>query len=578
MKSTFKALGASVLALSLAFCSYGAEWGAAFLRYAAFKPMVGKDVKYALGVNLDKDQIFKVVDACIAELVKVLKDEEANSPDFDKGNGSELKGKVIAIREQVAACKNDPFQYAPKDLRALLDESGLRNPEIYWGVLALEDFKIMDNQPQFKGLSLSIAGKVDLEKLISALQREFGSDLNFEKTMLEGERTWHVVSSDSSFARDLRKARIDPYVTSLDGRLLLVAGSRETLVKQILLYRKGESKGDLLHGFSAADGEYAHLHLSGVGDMLWQYGLPRMMRDLASELENGKGILLGLKDLVLDVKARSDGSLWGSAQLGTASSKDADQLRTFAKNKLPLAGKALKVPACVKKMIEEVEIGGEMDRFEIGNVDLFSLALGAFVPAMTSARLNAQKSKAVEAVFNARTALECLYVKKDNTWPPAILNARTHEGGYHVMDENVAKELFRNGLLNVDCKKTSDAEGLNAYTLRGVDRFGIADPWAQDVLRKLAEGGDRTSTVPSGGKVEDHLIYFAVDQNDDGFVDRSEGAPVNKVRAQVIIWCAGADGGLGDCSTDRRSKTSVNGRTVSNGDNVYSWQRDQEVQ
>ena len=45
--------------------------------------------------------------------------------------------------------------------------------------------------------------------------------------------------------------------------------------------------------------------------------------------------------------------------------------------------------------------------------------------------------------------------------------------------------------------------------------------------------------------MKDHLIYFAVDKDDDGFVDRSEGALVDKVRAKVITWCAGADGGHG---------------------------------
>ncbi len=206
--------------------------------------------------------------------------------------------------------------------------------------------------------------------------------------------------------------------------------------------------------------------------------------------------------------------------------------------------------------------------------------IGILAAALTGAYSlmvkSAQRSKAVEAVEAARTALEALYIRKDNTWPPAIINARTHEGGYHVMDEKVAKELFRNNLLNVDCKKTANNGGLDDYTLRGVDRCGIADPWAQDVLRRKMKDGDRNSDVSSGGKVEDHLIYFAVDQNDDGFVDRSEGAPVNKVRARVITWCAGADGGLGDCSSDKRGKTSVNGRTVSNADNVYSWQRAQE--
>ena len=193
------------------------------------------------------------------------------------------------------------------------------------------------------------------------------------------------------------------------------------------------------------------------------------------------------------------------------------------------------------------------------------------------------RSKAVEAVANARTALEVLYMRSDNMWPPAILNARTHEGGFHVMDENVAKELFRNGLLNVDCKKTSDSnDSLDAYTLRGVDRCGIADPWAQDVLRRadknLNGNALLTKEVSSGGTVREHLIYFAVDRNGDGFVDKSENAPVNKVRATVITWCAGADGGLGDCSTDKRGKASANGRTVSNGDNIYSWQRAQEAQ
>ncbi len=212
----------------------------------------------------------------------------------------------------------------------------------------------------------------------------------------------------------------------------------------------------------------------------------------------------------------------------------------------------------------------------IGIIGVLAAVLtGGYMYAVKSA----QRAKAVEAVSNARSALEMLYQRAEG-WPRAILEARQY-GGYHVMDENVAKVLFRYSLLNVDCKKTSSSSGLGAYTLRGVDRCGIADPWAQDTLRRADKNLDGASllthAVSSGGKVQDHLIYFAVDQNDDGFVEKSEGAPVDKVRAKVITWCAGADGGLGDCSTDKRGKTSVNGRTVTNGDNVYSWQRAQEV-
>ena len=213
-------------------------------------------------------------------------------------------------------------------------------------------------------------------------------------------------------------------------------------------------------------------------------------------------------------------------------------------------------------------------------IGIIGILAAVLTGGYTYAVKSAQRAKAVEAVSNARSALEMLYQRAEG-WPRAIIEARQY-GGFHVMDENVAKVLFKNSLLNVDCKKTSDsASGLSAYTLRGVDRCGIADPWAQDVLKNADRNLDgnslRTRPVSTGGTVEDHLIYFSVDQNDDGFVERSEGAPVDKVRAKVITWCAGADGGLGDCSTDKPGKTSANGRTISNRDNVYSWQRAQEV-
>ena len=212
-------------------------------------------------------------------------------------------------------------------------------------------------------------------------------------------------------------------------------------------------------------------------------------------------------------------------------------------------------------------------------IGIIAILAAALMGGYSHVVKSAQRSKAVEAVSNARTALEALFIRRDNAWPPAILGARRYNG-YHVMDENVAKVLFQNGLLNVDCKKTSSSEGLGAYTLRGVDRCGIADPWAQDSLRSAdthLNGASLLSRpVSSGGTVQDHLLYFAVDQNDDGFVDISEGAPVSRVRSKVIVWSAGADGGLGDCSSDKRGKKSVNGRTITNGDNIYSWQRAQE--
>ena len=213
-------------------------------------------------------------------------------------------------------------------------------------------------------------------------------------------------------------------------------------------------------------------------------------------------------------------------------------------------------------------------------VAIIGILAGAMFGGYNYAVRAARKAKAVEAVANARTALEILFQKAEG-WPHAILKATTHEQGFFVMDDNVAKVLFKYGLLGVDCKG-DPSKAISSYKLRGVDRCGIADPWAQDVLKKSkyrdSEGNSLLSEpVPAGGTVRDHLIYFAVDQDDDGFVTKEEGAPVGRVRAKAITWCAGADGGLCDCSTAAPKTMSAAGRMISNTDNVYSWQRAQEA-
>ena len=211
-------------------------------------------------------------------------------------------------------------------------------------------------------------------------------------------------------------------------------------------------------------------------------------------------------------------------------------------------------------------------------IAIIGILAGALFVSFKSIVRSSQKAKATEAVSGAKTALEGIY-KKNERWPAAILNA-TQFGGYYVMDENVAIELFKHGQLNVDCKAVEE-NGRRTYKLRGKDRCGIVDPWASDVLERADKSQNGKAllrlTVSTGGTVEDHRIYFAVDRDGDGCVDKSEGAPVEKVRAKVITWCAGADGGLGNCASDKAGKVSYNGRMVTSSDNVYSWQRGQEV-
>ena len=202
----------------------------------------------------------------------------------------------------------------------------------------------------------------------------------------------------------------------------------------------------------------------------------------------------------------------------------------------------------------------------IGIIGILAAALfGGYRYAVRSAR----KAKAVEAVANAKDALEMLFQRAEG-WPSALFKAARGEQGFRLMDENVAKVFAKYGLLGVDSK---------GGVLRGVDRCGIADPWAQAVLKRDTSSSGAsllTRPVPSGGTIQDHLIYFAVDEDDDGFVTSDEGAPVKKIRAKAIAWCAGEDGGLGDCGSVAAKTVSANGRSVTNADNVYSWQRGQE--
>lgn len=206
----------------------------------------------------------------------------------------------------------------------------------------------------------------------------------------------------------------------------------------------------------------------------------------------------------------------------------------------------------------------------IGIIAVLSAAMfGGFNAVVKSAR----RAKAQEAVSNAATALGIMF-QKDGAWPKAILTA-PQKNGYFQMGEKVAIAMARHSLMGVNFRKVGET-----YQLLGTDRCGIADPWAIAVLKRMDKGASGSALlntpVPSGGTVEDHLIYFAVDKNGDGIVSKDEGAP-NDVRAMAIAWCAGADGALVDCTTAKPVSQSVDGRKATNMDNVYSWRRAQEV-
>lgn len=380
MHTSSKLIGASALALVLAFggCSN-----------RGFEPTAGKDAEFALGVNLDKEQAFKIVDA----YAKFMFD----SSKFDENEARKIK-------EKIAAYKKDVFMDAPPRARAFIEKSGLRDAIFRWAVVTMESLKFVDGEPQLGGLSVAIGGDVELKKFFSAIREESGEEATFEEVEIGGEKAWHVLPSDDADATLFKKANIDPYVTSLDGQLVLVAMSRDTLEKQIRLYRTGEGKGDALEDFSAADGELMQLHLSGIGDLVRQNVSRRDLRVINRGIANGDELVCGLRNLDVKTTVRRDGLLSDLLRLETASEKDADTLRTLAKTGL-MASKAQMaresaVPPGLTKLIDDVTIGGADRQVEVkcGSFGVGVLA-GALFPAISSAMLNA---KATALAINGR--------------------------------------------------------------------------------------------------------------------------------------------------------------------------------
>ena len=184
---------------------------------------------------------------------------------------------------------------------------------------------------------------------------------------------------------------------------------------------------------------------------------------------------------------------------------------------------------------------------------IIAILAGAMIAGMSHVTRKAQRAKAQETVSNAATALTFM-LQKDGDWPKILVN--NAGDGKGRLDKNVARIFAKKNLMGVVYDKVA-AERNNDYTLRGSDRCGIVTPWAVDVLKRN-KNANEGSKVPSGGKVNDHVLYYAIDKDGDGITEATVGSASLRIRASAAVWCAGADGKLDDYGT---------GGT----DDVYSW-------
>jgi prepilin-type N-terminal cleavage/methylation domain-containing protein len=191
----------------------------------------------------------------------------------------------------------------------------------------------------------------------------------------------------------------------------------------------------------------------------------------------------------------------------------------------------------------------------IGIIAVLSGALMAGFGRVTKA---AQRAKATELVSQAAQALAIMRQKNDNMWP-AVVSLGGGDGAGKGMVVSVAEKLAEFKLLSVACRNWDGKD----YTPIGVSRFGVVDPWAEAVLKRN-NNATIASKVPSGGTVQDHIIYFAVDKDGDGITEATVGGQQVSVRAEAIAWCAGADGKIAPYAQRSRS------------DDIYSWDKAKE--
>ena len=191
---------------------------------------------------------------------------------------------------------------------------------------------------------------------------------------------------------------------------------------------------------------------------------------------------------------------------------------------------------------------------------IIAILAGASMIGYSKIVKSAKKAKTQELVSNAATALTHILSKNDGVWPEDLL-ARVSSGNGRL-DAETSRIFVRFDLLGLSYNQKSAGGNVKNYQLIGKDRCGIVDAEAEAILRRSTSAKEGAK-VPTGGTVKDHVLYFAIDEDGDGFTDaRVDGGGTLQIRATAVVWAAGPDG-------------KVDYGTYGRNDDVYSWRPSQ---
>ena len=188
-------------------------------------------------------------------------------------------------------------------------------------------------------------------------------------------------------------------------------------------------------------------------------------------------------------------------------------------------------------------------------IGIIAVLIGASLISYNGIVARAQKARAEELVHQVATALEQV-LQKEDAWPRPI----REEAGGGILNAKVGGALAKRGALSLTYREY-EIDGTKRVELSGVDKFGVVDPWAGDVIKRRSKSGSVSlgTKVPSGGTIEDHILRFSVDDDYDGRVKvAGDGVSGVTIRGSVAVWGCGRDGKFGT------------------KDDVQSWSRAQE--
>lgn len=166
-------------------------------------------------------------------------------------------------------------------------------------------------------------------------------------------------------------------------------------------------------------------------------------------------------------------------------------------------------------------------------IGILAVLVGIGVNAFSGATRKAQQARAQAVVNDVAAALEAI-LQRDGAFPRRLRSVGTRG----EMDSKNAYALAKGKFMDLSYEENRDKT--DGETV-GADRCGVVTPWAQAVIKskKQASYGD---PVPSGGRIQDHVVRFAVDDDGDGIVKASVGGEALEIRASAVAWCCGRDG------------------------------------